>query len=124
MKKEINTTHAPRATGLLSQAVEANGFVYVSGQIHNTVEGELLQSSTSGKVEQIMQNVAEILKAAGLGLDDIVKVTIYVTDMSSREEINQIYPTFFAPPYPARDLICVKELPLGASIEISVVAAI
>lgn len=69
-----------------------------------------------------MTNVNAILEAAGAGLNDIVKATIYVTDMSLLPELNEAYPSYFEEPFPAREAVCVKELPLGASIEISVVA--
>ena len=69
-----------------------------------------------------MRNISTILKAAGASLNDIVKVVIYVTDMSVMPELNRVYPTYFTEPFPIREAICVNALPLGASIEMSVVA--
>ena len=69
-----------------------------------------------------MQNISEILKSAGATLDNIVKVVIYVTDMAQMSELNEVYPTYFNKPFPVREAVCVQALPLGATIEISVVA--
>ncbi len=82
----------------------------------------LVEGSIKDKVEQIMKNIIAILKAADATCDDIVKAVIYVTDMALIPELNEIYPTYFNEPYPVREAVCVKALPLGASIEISVVA--
>lgn len=70
-----------------------------------------------------MQNIKAILNAAELELDNIVKATVFVTDLAQMQEFNKLYPTFFNSPLPAREAVCVKELPLGATIEISVIAA-
>ena len=75
------------------------------------------------KVDQIMQNIAAILKATDTSLDNIVKVVIYVTDMAQMPELNEVYPTYFTEPFPVREAVGVQALPLGATIEISVVAA-
>lgn len=69
-----------------------------------------------------MKNISAILAEAGATLDNVLKVTMYVTDMSVMPDLNKVYPSYFAEPYPAREAVCVKELPLGASIEISVIA--
>ncbi len=122
MKTEISTPHAPNAP-FLSQAVVSNGTIYVSGQVHNKADGALVDGSVKEKMDQIMQNISEILKAADATLDDIVKVVIYVTDMAQMPELNEAYPTYFSQPFPAREAVCVQSLPLGATIEISVVAS-
>lgn len=75
------------------------------------------------KMDVIFQNISSVLEAGGLSLDNILKVTIYVTDMAQMPEINQYYPTYFTAPLPAREAICVAALPLGATIEISVIGA-
>lgn len=123
MKQQISTNNAPKADAILSQAIEANGFIFVSGQVHNTLEGKLVEGFPKEKLAQIMKNISAILTEAGATLDDIVKATTYVTDMSLMQQINEEYPKYFTAPLPAREAVCVKELPLGASIEISVVAA-
>jgi 2-iminobutanoate/2-iminopropanoate deaminase len=121
MKQAATTPEAPGAA-FLSQAIINNGTIYVSGQIHGKSDGSLVEGSVKEKVEQIMQNIAAILKAADAALDDIVKVVIYVTDMAQMPELNEVYPTYFNKPFPVREAVCVVALPLGATIEISVVA--
>jgi len=121
MRKEISTNRVG-ATPMLSQAVEANGLVFVSGQIHADKEWKLIGETVKEKLEVIFENIQFILETAELTLDDIVKATIYVTDMTQMSELNQYYPNYFSSTLPAREAICVKELPLGATIEISVIA--
>ena len=122
MKQQVSTQAAPSAPDFLSQAVVGNGLIFVSGQIHATPDNTLVGDTTEEKVAQIMQNIATILKAANATLDDIVKVVMYVTDMAVMPELNKVYPTYFKEPYPVREAVCVKALPLGASIEMSVIA--
>lgn len=122
MKEKVSTDDAPKADAILSQAIISNGFIFVSGQVHVKPNGTLVEGTTAEKVQQIMSNVEAILKSASTSLDDVVKVVIYVTDMSLIPELNKVYPTYFTEPFPAREAVCVKELPLGASIEMSMVA--
>ena len=122
MKEQVSTDGAPSAKHILSQAIVSNGTIYVAGQIHGMPDGPLVEGSTKEKVDRIMKNISAILEAADAHLDDIVKVVIYVTDMEILPELNEAYPTYFTEPYPVREAICVRALPLGASIEISVVA--
>ncbi len=122
MKEKVATNDAPKADHILSQGIVSNGNIYVSGQVHSKPDGSVVEGSVKEKVDQIMQNIAAILKAANSKIDDIVKVVIYVTDMAQMPELNEAYPTYFTEPYPVREAVCVKELPLGATIEISVVA--
>jgi 2-iminobutanoate/2-iminopropanoate deaminase len=122
LKKKITTTDAPAAAHILSQALVSNGFIFVSGQVHVKPDGSLVEGGTTDKVHQIMSNISAILKAADVSLDNIVKVIIYVTDLSVMPELNDVYPSYFKEPFPAREAVCVKELPLGANIEISVIA--
>lgn len=122
MKQEITTNKAPGTPSLLSQAIIANGFIFTGGFIHSTVEGKLIEGSTEDKVRQVMKNLEEVLKAAGVGFENVVKATIYVTDIAELPVLNEVYKTYFTQPLPAREGICVKALPLGASIEISMVA--
>lgn len=122
MKQQIKTDKAQSAPSLLSQALVSNGFIFTSGFIHLTPDGKLVEGSTKEKFGQVMKNISEVLKAAGAEMNDIVKATIYVTDMTMLPELNKLYVSYFTEPYPVREAVCVKELPLGASIEISVVA--
>ena len=123
MRQKIATDNAPKADHILSQGIVSNGNIYVAGQVHSKPDGSMVSGSVKEKVDQIMQNISAILKAADASLDDIVKVVIYVTDMAQMSELNEVYPTFFKEPYPVREAVCVQALPLGATIEISVVAA-
>lgn len=121
MKKQISTDQAPGAP-FLSQAVVSNGLIFVSGQVHNNADGQIVGGTVSEKLEVIMKNISVILGATGASLDDVVKVTIFVTDMSQMPELNQTYPKYFADPKPVREAIGVQALPLGATIEVSVIA--
>lgn len=123
MKQAFSTNEAPGAPAFLSQALVSNGSIFVAGQIHALPDNTLVGDTTEEKVAQIMENIAAILKAADATLDDIVKVVIYVTDMAVMPDLNKVYPTYFKEPYPVREAVCVAALPLGASIEISVIAA-
>lgn len=123
MKKEISTPNADSVPGVLSQAIDTGNLVFVSGQINITADGEMVGETVEDKLKQIMKNIETVLGAADLGLDDTVKATVYVTDLAQMQELNKHYPTYFTAPYPAREAIGVKELPLGATIEISVIAS-
>lgn len=122
MKQAIQTGNTASAH-ILSQGVISNGFIFVSGQVHAKPDLTLVEGTVEEKLAQIMQNISTILQAAGATLDDIVKVVIYVTDMSVMPELNKVYPTYFKQPFPVREAVCVSALPLGASIELSVIAA-
>jgi len=123
MRQKIETNDAPNAAALLSQAIVSNGLIFVAGQIHQGVDGQVVDGNVEQKVAQIMQNIQAILKAAEADLNNIVKVVIYVTDMAQMPELNRVYPTYFSEPLPAREAVCVAALPLGATIELSVIAA-
>jgi len=106
----------------LSRFREANGLVYTSGQVYLS-EGKLLEGTFEEKVHQVMKNLDSILKEAGTSFDKVLKATIYVTDMANYAKVNEIYTTYFSGSFPAREVVCVKELPLGAEVEISMVAS-
>jgi len=122
MKTKIETGSAPKATGPFSQAIVANNFVYTSGQVYLTTDGKLLEGTIEEQTHQIMKNLQAILEAAEVSFANVVKSTIYVTDMSVYGKINGVYGSYLSEPYPARETVCVKELPLGANVEISMVA--
>ncbi|HUD07346.1 MAG TPA: Rid family detoxifying hydrolase [Candidatus Saccharimonadales bacterium] len=122
MKKQSSTNDAPSAPYILSQTIISNNLIFVSGQVHVLPDNTLVEGSTKDKVAQIMKNIEAILMSADAKLDDIVKAVIYVTDMSVMPELNEVYPTYFTEPYPVREAVCVQALPLGANIEISVIA--
>ncbi len=122
MKEQVSTDNAPKADHVLSQGIVSGGTIYVAGQIHNKPDGTIVEGSVREKVDQIMQNISAILQEANASLNDIVKVVIYVTDMAQMLELNEVYPTHFTKPFPVREAVGVQALPLGATIEISVVA--
>lgn len=123
MKTIINTTDAPAPIGPYSQAVLANGFLYVSGQIPiNPVTGELSQESIKHETEQVMRNLNAVLLEAGFEFSHVIKATIFLSDMSLFAEVNEIYGAFFTADFPARETVAVKGLPKGVNVEISVIA--
>ena len=122
MKTKIETTNAPRAVGPYSQAVCIGSMVFTSGQIHMTPDGKLFEGTIEEQTHQIMGNLREVLKTAGVSFADVVKTTIYVTDMSVYGKINSVYGSYFSDPFPARETVCVNALPLGAKLEISMIA--
>jgi len=123
MKNKIVTKSAPEATGPFSQAIVENNLIFTSGQIPLTIKGELLEGSTEEQTYQIMKNLEAILKEAGVTFENVVKTIIYITDMSLYGKINEVYGEYMTDPFPAREVVCVKELPLGANIEISMIAS-
>lgn len=122
MKVKIETTKSVKATGPFSQAVVDGNLIFTSGQIYLTPEGKLLEGTIEDQIHQIMKNLKAILEAAGADFTHVVKTTIYVTDMTIYGKVNEIYGSYVKEPFPAREVVCVKELPLGAKVEISMVA--
>jgi 2-iminobutanoate/2-iminopropanoate deaminase len=123
MKKQIITDRAPAAIGPYSQAIESNGLLFCSGQIaldHRS--GHLVSGGIEAEVRRVMGNVTEILLAAGLGLGDVVKTTIFLADLSDFDIVNRIYDEHFDAPFPARTTVQVAALPRGARVEIEVIA--
>lgn len=120
--QQIKTTKAQSAIGLLSQAIQTNDLIFTAGFIHVKPDGSMVTGSTEDKLKQIMTNIDEVLKAGGSSLNQVIKVTMYVTDISILADLNKAYVTYFSEPLPAREAVCVKALPLGADIEISVIA--
>jgi 2-iminobutanoate/2-iminopropanoate deaminase len=123
MKKVIATTKAPGAIGPYSQAIEANGMVFISGQLPiNPATGEMPEG-VSAQTEQSMKNLEAILNEAGCTFDNVVKSTCYLADMSYFGEMNAVYGKYFKGDYPARAAFAVKELPKKALVEIEMIAA-
>lgn len=124
MKTKVETSKAPLpGASPHSQAIIANGFVFTQGSIYLTPEGKLLEGTMEEQIHQIMKNLSAILEEAGVSFADVVKSTIYITDMSLYKIVNEIYGSYFSAPYPAREVVCIRELPLGANIEISMIAS-
>lgn len=122
MKKVIATTSAPGAIGPYSQAIDTGTFVYASGQIPlNPSTGEIPEGITA-QTEQALKNVCAILEAAGLTVDNVVKTTVFLSDMGHFGAMNEVYGKVFTEPYPARSAVAVRELPKGVLVEIEVIA--
>jgi 2-iminobutanoate/2-iminopropanoate deaminase len=122
-KRIISTNRAPAAVGPYSQAVEAGGLVFVSGQIGlDPATGELVGGGVTAQAERALDNLGAILEAAGLGFDDLVKCTVLLADMGDFKTVNGIYAERFEADPPARAAFGVAALPLGALIEIEAVA--
>lgn len=124
MSKEILVTDkAPRAIGPYSQGVKAGGFFFFSGQIPlDPATGLMIDSGITEQTELVMENIGGLLEAAGLDFGDVVKSTIYLTDLSNFATVNEIYGRRFPADPPARSTVEVKSLPKGAAVEIEVVA--
>jgi 2-iminobutanoate/2-iminopropanoate deaminase len=123
MKMKVFTAKAPSpGASPHSQAIIAGNLVFTQGSIYLTPEGKLLEGTIDEQIHQIMHNLQAILEEAGVTFADVVKATIYVTDMGLYAKVNEIYASYMSDPYPARETVCVKELPLGAKVEISMIA--
>jgi 2-iminobutanoate/2-iminopropanoate deaminase len=122
-RKIISTQNAPAAVGPYSQAVRVGNFIYTAGQIALVPEtGQLVDGGIEVQTQQVMQNLANVLKAAGSSLANIVKTTIFVTNLADFATINKVYGSFFTSNPPARSTVQVAALPLGAKVEIEAVA--
>jgi 2-iminobutanoate/2-iminopropanoate deaminase len=123
MKQVINTTQAPAPIGPYSQAIAAGNFVFVSGQIpSNPSTGEIVSGDIKAETKQVMENIKAVLSEAGVGFSSIVKTTIFLTDMQSFAQVNEVYGTYFTDQFPARETVQVSALPKNVNVEISVIA--
>lgn len=122
-KQIIQTSKAPAPIGPYNQAVKANGFLFISGQVaFVAATGELIQSGVKDEARQVMLNLEAILKEAHLTFEHVVKTSIFLSDMSLFAEVNEVYGSFFSGDYPARETVAVKGLPRGVNVEISMIA--
>ena len=125
MKQIIETQEAPGAIGPYSQAIIAGGVVYTSGQIPlDPQTGEFVEGGIAEQTEQVMRNLAAVLKAAGTGLESVVKTTVFLADMSEFAEMNKVYGRYFATQPPARSTVQAARLPRDARVEIEAVALV
>ncbi len=125
MKRIINTPKAPAAVGPYSQAVEVNGFIFISGQIPLDPEtGKIVPGGIREQTEQVMKNIGAVLTAAGCAYASVVKSTVLLKDITDFKEMNEIYGSYYAQEPPARAAYAVKDLPLGALIEIETIAVL
>lgn len=122
--KTISTTAAPAAIGPYSQAVEANGFVFASGQLPiDPSTGQFPEGGVKEQTRQSLLNAQAILREAGLELKNVVKTTVFLASMDDFTAMNEVYSSFFSEPFPARSAVAVKTLPKGALVEIECIAA-
>ena len=124
-KKGIQTGKAPKAIGPYSQAIQAGNFLFLSGQIPldpNT--GELVKGDIGQQTKQVLENIKALLASQSLGMEDVIKVTIFLRDIGNFNRVNEVYATYFPPPAPARSTVEVARLPRDAEIEIEVTALI
>ena len=126
MKKEIiSTENAPQAIGPYSQAVKAGNLMFISGQIPlDPKTGDLVSESIEEQAKQVLDNVKSICEASGNSLDDIVKISIFLTDLSNFSVVNDVMKEYFSEPYPARATVEVSGLPLGVNVEIEAIVLI
>ncbi|MCR5129941.1 MAG: RidA family protein [Prevotella sp.] len=122
--KTIATKNAPAAIGPYSQAIEANGFVYASGQLPiDPATGAFPKGGIKEQTRQSLINAQAILREAGLELSNVVKTTVLLSDIANFGPMNEVYSEFFSQPYPARSAFAVKDLPKGALVEIECIAS-
>lgn len=124
MKTQITSLKAPAAIGPYSQAIAANGFLFISGQLPiDPATGNFAEGGIRELTRQSLENVKSILAEAGLTLADVVKTTVFLADMSDFAAMNEVYAEYFTAPAPARSAVAVKTLPKGGLVEIEVIAA-
>ena len=123
MKKIISTKNAPQAIGPYSQAVETNGMLFISGQIPlDPATGSFVEGGIKEQTVQVLKNIISILETAGMNYSNVIKTTVFLTDMANFKEMNEIYANCFKENPPARSTIAVKALPLNALVEIETIA--
>ena len=121
--KVINTAKAPKAIGPYSQAIEANGLVITSGQLPiDPATGEFAPGGIKEQTRQSLTNAKAILEEAGISLANVMKTTVFLSDMNDFAAMNEVYAEFFNEPFPARSAIAVKTLPKNALVEVECIA--
>jgi 2-iminobutanoate/2-iminopropanoate deaminase len=121
--KVISTDKAPAAIGPYSQAIQAGGLLFCSGQIPlDPVSGEIVAGDVQRQAEQVMENIYAVLSAAGAGFNDVVNATVFLVEMGDFGAVNEVYGRYFSGHKPARSTVAVKALPRGVLLEIEVIA--
>lgn len=124
MKNVVNTDRAPKPIGPYSQAIKANGFVYLSGQVAlDPQSGEIVGSDIRQQTERVFENIKGILEAAGANLHHVIKATVFLKDMNDFSAMNEVYARYFTVAPPARSTVQVSRLPKDALVEIEIIAA-
>jgi len=122
--KEVSTKKSPAAIGPYSQAIKIDNLIFTSGQIPFTAEGKLVSDDVEEQTRQSLNNIKNILEEAGTGLDNVVKCTVFISNMDEFGLINKVYQEFFSEPYPARSTVEVARLPKDVKVEIEAIAVI
>jgi 2-iminobutanoate/2-iminopropanoate deaminase len=123
-RSKVSTDSAPAAIGPYNQAIILDGMIYCSGQIGlDPASGQLVEGDVRAQTERAVQNLAAVLEAAGSSLANVVKTTVFLTNMGNFAAMNEVYATFFGDEPPARSTVAVAELPKGAQVEIEAIAA-
>jgi len=124
MKKNIQTKEAPQAIGCYSQAIQTENTIYLSGQIPLDPVTMILESGIHSQIHRVFKNLKAVTESAGGSLDHIVKLTVYLTDISSLAKVNEIMASYFTEPYPARTSFAVAALPKNALVEIDAIMVV
>ena len=122
MIKRISTDKAPAAIGPYSQALDTGNMLFISGQIPVDNATNTMPEDITKQAKQVLANIASILQEAGLTTENVVKTTVFLTDLGDFAAVNEVYASFFSEPYPARSCVQVAALPKGAKIEIETIA--
>jgi 2-iminobutanoate/2-iminopropanoate deaminase len=122
LKTQVQTKLAPAAIGPYSQGIKAGGLVFVSGQIPLDASGQTMAEGVAAQTQRALENLAAILAAEGLGLEHVVKTTVFMADLGQFAAMNEVYARYFKAPFPARETVGVAALPKGAGVEISAIA--
>lgn len=120
--EKISTPKSPAAIGPYSQAIKTGNLIFTSGQIPFTAEGKLVSADVKEQTIQSLQNLKNILEKAGTGMDNIIKCTVFISDMDQFAQVNEVYQQFFNEPYPARSCVEVARLPKDVKVEIEAIA--
>lgn len=121
--KKISTPQAPAAIGPYSQAIKVGNLLFASGQLGLDPATGVLPGDFAAQAEQALKNVGAILAEAGMTYGNVVKTTVFLSEMSNFQQLNELYSRFFVEPYPARSAVAVKQLPKDALVEIEVIAS-
>ena len=123
-RAKVSTDSAPAAIGPYSQAIILDGMIYCSGQVGlDPASGQLVEGDVQAQAQRALQNLSAVLEAAGSSLANVVKTTVFLTNMGNFAAMNEVYATFFGDEPPARSTVAVAELPKGAQVEIEAIAA-
>ena len=121
-RKIIETNKAPQAIGVYSQGIQVDNLIFTSGQIPLDAKGKLVEDNFAGECRQVIKNIESILQASGSQLSNIVKLTVFLTDLSLFPELNEVFKEFFINEPPARSAVEVKGLPMGVRVEMEAIA--